>query len=120
MKTTISVIKADIGSIGGHICPSRQLLDTVREYVTKNNKGLLLDFYISHTGDDVAILTTHTHGVGNKKVHKPAWEAFVAGTETAKQQGFSGPAMLPYSELEYGGIVKKMAKLEPRFKAKKG
>ncbi|HEX2967328.1 MAG TPA: fructose 1,6-bisphosphatase, partial [Syntrophorhabdaceae bacterium] len=30
-----------------------------------------------------------------------------------REQGFSGPAMLPYSELEYGGIVKKMEKLEP-------
>ena len=35
-----------------------------------------------------------------------------------RQQGFSGAAMLPYSELEYGGIVKKMEKLEPRFKMK--
>ncbi len=35
------------------------------------------------------------------------------------EQGFAGPAMLPYSELEYGGIVKKMEKLEPRFKVKK-
>jgi fructose 1,6-bisphosphate aldolase/phosphatase len=90
VKTTISVIKADIGSIGGHICPSRQLLDTVRAYVTENNKGLLQDFYISHTGDDVAILSTHKHGVGNKKVHKLAWDAFVAGTETAKEQGLYG------------------------------
>ena len=36
-----------------------------------------------------------------------------------RQQGFSGPAMLPYTELEYGGIVKKMDKLAPRFKVKK-
>ncbi len=36
-----------------------------------------------------------------------------------REQGFAGPAMLPYSELEYGGIVKKMEKLEPRFKVKK-
>ncbi|MCX7966087.1 MAG: fructose 1,6-bisphosphatase [Syntrophorhabdaceae bacterium] len=33
-----------------------------------------------------------------------------------RQQGFSGMAMLPYSELEYGGIVAKMKKLEPKFK----
>jgi fructose 1,6-bisphosphate aldolase/phosphatase len=32
-----------------------------------------------------------------------------------RRQGFSGPAMLPYSELEYGGIVKILEKLEPRF-----
>lgn len=29
MKTTLSIIKADIGSIGGHIKPSRQLLERV-------------------------------------------------------------------------------------------
>ena len=29
MKVTISVIKADIGSIGGHICPSQRLIETV-------------------------------------------------------------------------------------------
>lgn len=27
MKMTLSVIKADIGSIGGHICPSLKLLE---------------------------------------------------------------------------------------------
>ncbi|MGH7917567.1 MAG: fructose 1,6-bisphosphatase, partial [Candidatus Binataceae bacterium] len=29
MKTTISVIKADVGSIGGHIRPSAKLKQTV-------------------------------------------------------------------------------------------
>jgi fructose 1,6-bisphosphatase len=48
MKVTLSVLKADIGSIGGHI------------------KGM-------------------------------------------------EPAMLPYSELEYGGVVEKLAKLEKKF-----
>ncbi len=28
MKTTLSIIKADIGSIGGHIKPSAQLFST--------------------------------------------------------------------------------------------
>jgi fructose 1,6-bisphosphatase len=28
MKLTVSVIKADIGSVGGHITPSARLLDT--------------------------------------------------------------------------------------------
>ena len=32
-----------------------------------------------------------------------------------RRQGFFGAAMLPYSELEYGGIVKKMEKLEQKF-----
>jgi fructose 1,6-bisphosphate aldolase/phosphatase len=32
-----------------------------------------------------------------------------------RRQGFFGAAMLPYSELEYGGLVKKLEMLEPRF-----
>jgi fructose 1,6-bisphosphate aldolase/phosphatase len=36
-----------------------------------------------------------------------------------RQQGFSGVAMLPYGELEYGGIVEKMGMLDKRFKVKK-
>jgi fructose 1,6-bisphosphate aldolase/phosphatase len=33
-----------------------------------------------------------------------------------REQGFSGAAMLPYSELEYGGIVERMEKLDTLFK----
>jgi fructose 1,6-bisphosphate aldolase/phosphatase len=36
-----------------------------------------------------------------------------------RQQGFSGAAMLLYSELEYGGIVKKMDNLGPGFRVRR-
>ena len=36
-----------------------------------------------------------------------------------RMQGFSGPAMLPYSELEYGGVVDKMNQLDKRFVVRK-
>ncbi len=90
MKITLSVIKADIGSIGGHIAPSRNLLDSVREHVLQKGKGLIIDSYISHTGDDIAILMTHTNGCGNEEIHRLAWDAFVAGTKKAKEQGLYG------------------------------
>jgi fructose 1,6-bisphosphate aldolase/phosphatase len=90
MKITLSVIKADIGSIGGHIAPSRQLLQTVQEYVAKHGARLLRDHYISYTGDDIAIVMTHERGVADREVHKLAWDAFVVGTETAKAQGLYG------------------------------
>ncbi len=35
--------------------------------------------------------------------------------EEIRRQGFSGPAMLPYSELEYGGIVEIMKALDKKF-----
>lgn len=90
MKTTLSVIKADIGSIGGHIRPSRQLIENVRDYVQANAKGLITDFFVSHTGDDIAILFCHQKGVGSEQIHKLAWDAFVAGTKVAKAQGLYG------------------------------
>jgi len=90
MKITLTVLKADIGSIGGHICPSRALVERVKEYVKSNSKGILIDFDVSHTGDDIAILCTHEQGVGSPKVHKLGWDAFVAGTEVARKQGLYG------------------------------
>jgi fructose 1,6-bisphosphate aldolase/phosphatase len=90
MKITLSVIKADIGSIGGHIAPSARLLEAVRAHIAKNGQGLIVDHYISHTGDDVAILMTHRGGVGHPGVHKLAWGAFLAGTAVAREQGLYG------------------------------
>lgn len=90
MKITLSVIKADIGSIGGHIQPSALLLDTVRNYVSEHAKNLIIDHYISYTGDDIAILSTHRGGVNNQDIHGIAWNALMAGTETARSQGLYG------------------------------
>lgn len=90
MRVTLSVIKADIGSIGGHIRPSARLFDRVKEFVAQGGRGLLIDHYISFTGDDVAILMTHARGTGDADVHKLAWDAFLAGTAVAKEQGLYG------------------------------
>jgi fructose 1,6-bisphosphate aldolase/phosphatase len=90
MKTTLSIIKADIGSIGGHIRPSQKLVEEVRSHVASKGKGMLTDFFISHTGDDIAILFSHSLGKGSEKIHQLAWDAFVAGTKVAKEQGLYG------------------------------
>ena len=90
MKVTLSVLKADIGSIGGHITPSKALVNEVENFVKENGKDAIIDFYISHTGDDIAILCTHERGVSDEKIHKLAWDAFIAGTEVAKKQGLYG------------------------------
>nr|HID59955.1 fructose 1,6-bisphosphatase [Desulfobacterales bacterium] len=90
MKTTLSVIKADVGSVGGHIKPSQRLINRIGEYVHDNMSGLVNDYYISHTGDDIAILFSHQQGVGDEDIHKLAWDAFLAGTQIAKEQGLYG------------------------------
>lgn len=90
MKLTLSVIKADIGSIGGHIAPSPSVLEAVRSHVDSYGRDLFHDMYVSHTGDDIAILMTHENGTGSEAIHKLAWDAFVVGTAAAKEEGLYG------------------------------
>ena len=94
MKITVTVIKADVGGIGGHTKPSDGLLNavrnTVRTHVRKDGKGLLIDTYIGYCGDDIHIVMTHTKGVDNKEIHQLAWNAFEAATKVAKNEGLYG------------------------------
>ncbi len=89
MKITVSVIKADVGGIGGHTRPSDNLIQAVRDTVNTSS-DLLIDHYIGYCGDDVHIVMSHTHGVDNEKIHKLAWDAFEAGTAVAKKEGLYG------------------------------
>lgn len=90
MKTTLSLIKADIGGVGGHTRPSQKILQEVEHYVSSQGKEMLSDRLIFFAGDDISILMVHTLGVASKKIHQLAWEAFKAGTEVAKAQGLYG------------------------------
>ena len=89
MKITVSVIKADVGGVGGHTKPSDALIEAVRNTV-KNSADLLIDYYIGYCGDDVHIVMSHTHGTDNQQIHKLAWDAFMEGTKVAKEEGLYG------------------------------
>ena len=91
MRITISIIKADVGSIGGHTKPSERMMDSVRQEVADaQRRGLLIDAMVSHTGDDIAILMSHTNGEGNDDVHQLAWNAFLKATDIAREYGLYG------------------------------
>lgn len=91
MKTTISVIKADTGSVGGHNKPSDAMVTKARERVAEGiQTGLLIDARVTYTGDDIALLMTHTRGTDNADIHKFAWDTFVETTKIAKSQGLYG------------------------------
>ena len=69
MKITISVIKADVGGVGGHTRPSDGLISAVRKTI-EGAADMLIDHYIGYCGDDVHIVMTHTKGVDNQNIHK--------------------------------------------------
>ena len=91
MQITLSVLKADVGSIGGHTKPSARMIETTKRSVeSAKQKGLLIDGFVTHTGDDIALLLTHTRGINSLEVHQFAWDTFLEGTGIAQQQGLYG------------------------------
>ncbi len=90
-KITISAIKADIGSLAGHVVPSKEVIMAVGDHIKENKeKTGIIDFRLSTTGDDVCILMTHHHGEDNPEIHKVAFDAFMAGGNMAETQGLYG------------------------------
>lgn len=91
MKLTLSVLKADVGSIGGHTKPSQHMLDAVKAAASDAvRSGLLIDTFVGHTGDDIAIIASHTNGSNNSEVHQFAWNSFLKATDIAKEYGLYG------------------------------
>lgn len=89
-KITLSIIKADVGSIGGHTRPSDSMLEIVRSRLRGNIGNLLIDGIVTYTGDDIAIIMTHRHGTGANEIHLFAWNCFLAASEEASRQGLYG------------------------------
>jgi fructose 1,6-bisphosphate aldolase/phosphatase len=76
--------------------------------------------------DGPPVVTGSAYCVRDGKLTEPAdvfdhpfWDEIRAEAArkalSIRRQGFFGAAMLPYSELEYGGIVDKMKKLDSKF-----
>ena len=85
MKITISLIKADIGSVAGHVRVHEQTIRVAKENLEKaKQEGLITDYYVFNAGDDLELLMTHTRGVDNPEIHQLAWETFKKATEVAK------------------------------------
>ncbi len=91
MKLTLSVLKADVGSVGGHTKPTQRMVDAVKDEVKSAiKKSLLVDGFVSFTGDDIAILCSHKKGVNNSDIHMFAWNCFLKATDIAREYGLYG------------------------------
>ncbi len=87
-KTTISVIKADIGSIAGHhkVHPDT-MAAAARILAEAKRKNTIIDYYVTHVGDDLELIMTHRKGIDSPEIHGLAWDAFKKATEVAKDLG---------------------------------
>jgi len=85
-KITISAIKADVGGFVGHSSMHPALMEKAKESLeSTKNKGIIIDFCVTHCGDDLELIMTHRKGTESGEIHKLAWDIFVECTEVAKE-----------------------------------
>ncbi|MFP3264642.1 MAG: fructose-1,6-bisphosphate aldolase/phosphatase [Acidilobus sp.] len=88
VRTTLSVIKADVGSIAGHHkAHPDTLLAASRVLAEGKKKGIITDFYVTAVGDDIQLIMTHSKGPNSPQIHELAWDAFKEATKVAKELG---------------------------------
>lgn len=82
LKVTLSVIKADIGSlVGHHVVHPEQIRMASEELKKAKDSGLILDYHVTNVGDDLQLIMTHSKGADSEEVHKLAWDTFTGVTE---------------------------------------
>ena len=65
-KTTLSVIKADVGGYVGHSSIHPRLMEEAEKRLTRaREKGPLIDFRVMRCGDDLELIMTHNLGTEN-------------------------------------------------------
>jgi len=86
MKTTVSVIKCDVGSLVGHHVAPKPLLDLAEKRLAEaQGKGGINSHYVFHAGDDLELLMVHQRGEEDSQIHKLAWDIFQEASEKAKR-----------------------------------
>lgn len=91
MKTTFSIIKADVGGCPGHSTVNEKLIFVAQKKLEEaKNENLIKDFFVTHCGDDLELIITHDKGEDSQEIHELAWNVFKSATEVAKENGFYG------------------------------
>ncbi|MEM4281148.1 MAG: fructose-1,6-bisphosphate aldolase/phosphatase [Candidatus Caldarchaeum sp.] len=77
MRTTVSVIKADVGSVAGHHRPHSRMIEAASAKLKEAEQtGLINSGYVNHCGDDIILVMSHFKGEDNPEVHGLAWSIF--------------------------------------------
>lgn len=76
-KTTISLIKCDVGSLAGHHIVPEPLFSIAEKNLKKAKETSLINsYFVFNAGDDLQLLMTHDKGESNREIHKLAFDTF--------------------------------------------
>ena len=98
MKLTLSVIKADVGSVAGHNRPHPDLLKQAEECLAEaKGKGMLIDYRVTKCGDDIDLIMTHQRSAPTTPTSTswpgtPSMRCTEVAKETEAVRGGPGPA----------------------------
>lgn len=96
-KTTVSLIKCDVGSLAGHYVVPEPLLNIAEKNLRHaQEKGLINSYHVSNAGDDLQLLMVHQKGESNHVIHELAC--------TLRRMGEFEPARLGPEEMEYTAL----------------
>jgi len=85
-KTTVSVIKCDVGSLTGHHITPKPLLTLAEKRLERaQERGVINSHHVFHAGDDLELLMVHQRGEENPQIHKLAWDTFMEASKKAKE-----------------------------------
>ena len=85
VRTTVSLIKADVGSLAGHTVVPAPLFRVAKARMAEaKESGLINSYYVFNAGDDLELLMTHFKGENSEEIHKLAWDTFISAADKAK------------------------------------
>ena len=103
-KITLSVFKADVGGFVGHGSVHPDMLKEAENNLKKEGKELLVDYFVTHVGDDINLVLTHRNGIDDERIHTLAWNTFVNCTKIAKKLKMYGAGQDLLSDAFSGNI----------------
>jgi fructose 1,6-bisphosphate aldolase/phosphatase len=121
-KTTLSVIKADVGSLAGHhVVHPEQIRVSEESMKAAKESGLINDFCVTNCGDDLELIMTHRKGEDNSEIHGLAWNTFHKAAAVARELGLYAAGQDLLSDA-YSGNLKGMGPgyAEMEFEERKG
>ncbi len=71
---------------GHHTVIPEQIEEASKKLQVAKESGLLIDFHVTHVGDDLEFIMTHQKGTSNNEVHKLAWDTFIHVTEVVSKK----------------------------------
>ena len=104
-KITFSVIKADVGGFVGHSNIHPDLLSEANERLQgAKQSGAIIDYHVTHCGDDLGLIMTHNQDDDNPQIHKLAWDVFKNCTQVAKDLKLYGAGQDLLSDAFSGNV----------------